>query len=542
LFKLILVFLLSFVLFFTSCESYNNIEHIPSISGTMVDNESWYSDANDDLLMMSIENPLPNEFTCKPHNDLDAPSRPCTLEDIYNDVNNSDLYEPTLHVRVATDTFATSNTKINAVLKLKGNYSRTESQKSYSLKLDSKTDLLLNQRKFMLTKSQSDQSRIKNKLAFDIFRTIPNISSLKVQFVHLQINDVDYGLFSQIESIRKEYLINRGWNEDDNLYNAVNFLFRRTPEITLNTDGKPLSELEFSKVIEIKNGKQHTKLIEMIDAIAKTSNIDSVIAKYFNRENYITWLAINLVLNNKDTIQHNFYLYNPLYSDTFYFLPWDYDGAWSKEKYLGKDEYGISNWWRSELHRKFLSIKKNRDDVYAMAEKLRNQYITDTFIQQKISEYEATVRPFQSVVPDNFDNSDDTWLIKSERLWSSIPTNIAMYKSVIGHPMPFYVEAKYLDSLLSITWDESVDLEGDSIVYDIVVSEDTNISNKTTNIIDVKDIQGTSYSLDINLTQGTYYIQVISKEENNAQHYQIAYEKTAIDDKILYGLLPFEVK
>ena len=533
---------MGFVFFFTSCESYNNIEHNPSIVGSMIDSEEWYTDANDNLLVVNIENPIPNELNCKPYNDLTKPLRPCTLEDINNDIDSEDAYEPILHVRFFTDTFATTTSAMNAVLKLKGNFSRTELQKSYSIKLDSKTDLFLHQRKFMLTKSQSDQSRIKNKLAFDLFKTIPNISSLKIQFMQLKINNTDYGIFSHIESIRKEYLVNRGWNKDDNLYNAVNFLFSKIPEISLNSEGTPVNKFEFNKILEIKNGKKQTKLLEMVDAIASTSNIDNVISKYFNRENYLTWLAINLILNNKDTIQHNFYLYNPLYSNTFYFLPWDYDGAWSEEQYLGKDEYGISVWWRSQLHRKFLSVKKNRDDLYKMADILREKYITDTFIQQKILDYEDTVRPFQSVPPDNIDNSDSTWLSKSEQLWSLIPANIAMYKSVIGHPMPFYVEAEYVDSTLTITWDKSVDLEGDKIVYDLIVSKDTNLSNHATNILEIQGIENINYSLDTNLTQGTYYIQVLSKEENNPSHYQISYEKPEIDGKVLYGILPFEVK
>jgi spore coat protein H len=530
------------VLFFTACESYNNVEHIPSVSGDIVDSVSWYEDANNDVLEMNILNPIPNEYLCTPSDNTTAPLRPCTMEDINSDTDPYDTYAPALHVNMSSGSFETSPQIMNATLKIKGGYTRFADQKSYSLKLDSDAGLFMYQRKFMLTKSQSDSSRIKNKLAFDLFRIIPNITSLKVQFLHIFINNVDYGLFNQPEAIRKEYLINRGWNKDDHLYNATNFLFNPLNQLALNAEGEPLDLVAFEKVIEIKNGKDHSKLIEMIDAIATTNNIDEVVAKYFNRNNYLTWLAINLILNNKDTVPHNFYLYNPLYSDTFYFLPWDYDGAWSSAKYLSKEKYGISVWWESSLHRKFLSVAKNRDDLYALADTLREKYITDDFIKEKIAEYENSVRPFQSVVPDNAHNSDNSWITGSTRLWSTIPANIAMYKSVIGDPMPFNVSAEYIDSNLSIKWGESVDLEGDAIVYDLIVSSDSNLSDISTNLISIEDINATTYTQNINLASGTYYIQVLSKEYNNSENYQISYEKVDVGDETLYGVLGLEVQ
>jgi len=532
-----------FLLPFLGCESFNDKNSSePSFTGAIIDTESWYSDANNDVITVNITNPIPNEYYCSPGNDQAASSRPCLIEDLNLDTDAWDTYQPILHVKMSTDTFNVSGSVMNATLNLKGGYTRFATLKSYTLKLDSEIDLFMKQRKFSLTKSESDRSRLRNKLAFDLFRIIPNISSLKVQFLHVFINNVDYGLFNHVESIRKEYLTNRGWNKDDKLYNIENFFFRNNEALKLNAFGEPLDPVAFSKVIEIKNGKNHSKLIGMINAVTTTTDIDAVIAKYFNRDNYITWLAINLVLNNKDTIQHNFYLYNPIYSDKFYILPWDYDGAWSEEQYLGKNEYGISVWWKSELPKKFLSVAKNRNDVYAMAESLRAEYITDTFIQTKITEYENSVRPFASVLPDSIQNSDDAWLNDSKRLWNSLPANIALYKSVIGHPMPFGNAATYENAILNINWDASIDLEGDPIVYDLKVSTDANLSNDATNIINLSNLEATSYSQNINLAQGLYYIQVISREKNNPQNYQVSYEQVTVNDVNLYGVLEFEVK
>ncbi len=35
-----------------------------------------------------------------------------------------------------------------------------------------------------------------------------------------------------------------------------------------------------------------------------------------------------ILTNNTDTTSQNYYLYNPINTENFYFLPWDYDYAW----------------------------------------------------------------------------------------------------------------------------------------------------------------------------------------------------------------------
>ena len=531
------------IIIFSGCENSNSLYQppisatgTPSIVGDIVDTESWYSDANDSVLKMYITIPYPNSSLCVPYDDLTALPRPCTLEDIDNDRDPGDNYKPELNVLMSTDNFVASAE--NATFKIRGDYSRTLLQKSYAIKLFSKTDLLEKERKFQLNKHQSDRSRVKNKLAFDLFRKIPHITSLKTKFVDLEMDGFSYGLFTHVESIRKEYLVNRGWNENDNLYNAVDCMFEQRDELAVNSLGVPLNQDVFNKVLEVKNGTNHLKVNEMLEAVELTLDIDQVIAKYFDRDNYITWLAINLVLNNKDTTYHNFYLYNPLYSDKFYFLPWDYDGAWSKREYLGKNEYGISVWWGSPLHKKFFSIKKNRDDVYAMADYLRANYITDAIIQERLDSYESNIRYFMSIYPDKLKNSDSAWELAKNDLIPGIKYNIDLYKSVIGHPMPFRQYTSYVNGILNISWDESIDFEGDKIIYDLNMSSDSNFTN---NLIQKVDLNTTFYNESISLNPGIYYLKVLAKEENNASHNQISFNQ-AYDEVTKYGVLKFEVK
>lgn len=560
----ILFFILPSIFFLNGCGGSHNDPNgttpAASVSGSIVDSTTWYSLVPDSrmeinssnttvngvtpsLLTLNVNIPIPNTSECAPWNDQNGTLRPCTLDDVDHDLDGGDSYSPVLNATMSSGTFSGS-----AQFDIRGNYTRTAAQKSYAIKLDSTTALMDSQRKYQLNKHQSDRSRMKNKLAFDLFKEIPNITSLKTQFVNLKITDdvngtIDYGLFTHVEAIRKEYLVNRGWNKDDNLYNAAGFSFDEwaLSRVAVDANGQPLDNTQFQSALEIKRGTEHSNVSEMVSAVINTTDIDAVIEKYFNRDNYMTWLATNLILGNKDTTYHNFFLYNPLYSKKFYFLPWDYDGAWSTTQYLGKSEYGISVWWEVPLHRKFLSIKKNRDDLYALTEYIRANYITDAKVQALLDAYEPIVRPFQSKLPDSGHNSDATWLTAKQALVTGLQANIDLYKSVIGDPMPFRETAEYnsTTNIFSASWDESVDLEGDTIVYDLNVSSDYDFN---TTLISEQNLTGLTYTKNINLASGTYYLKVIAKDDNNASSYQEAFDLvTATDSTNRYGVKAFQV-
>jgi len=462
-----LIILIS-ILILNACQSYNNVTHTVSVNGNISDKADWFSESKN-IIELEINFNEPNEYLCSPADDITAPKRGCTFFDINNDLDPYDSYRPKLHVHMQTDNFENDNNKLNASFKIKGGFTRRNDQKSYSVKLDSKTSLLNGSRKIMLTKSQGDRSRIKNALVFNLLRKVPNIFSLNIWYFHVKINGEDYGLFNSAEVIDEYFLARRGFNKKDHIYNAVNFTFRSLPQLEIDKNGNPINEEEFSKIIEIKSGGSNvSKLIEMVKAIdnATTATIDSVVDKYFNRDNYLTWMALNMIFNNKDSIQHNYYLYNPENSNTFYFVPWDYDGAWTTDDHLGRYEYGLSNWWSAQLHNKFFKIKKNRDDLDKMVTTLREKYITSDNIQKIIDKYKTFVPPYQDVAPDSKHNNSKTCLETMNYLRDSIDHNIELYRSVIGSPMTFnqYIDYNSSTSTLNIRWTQSEDLEGNLIL------------------------------------------------------------------------------
>ena len=540
-----------------ACSSYNDVDKTPSVVGDIEDNASWYEDMQDDILEIRVAIPIPNEYDCVPFDNRTAPSRPCTLADINGDIDANDDYEPLLHVKLETDDFLSPSESVNASFEQKGKSTREAEQKSYRIKLDSKTNLYNQERTFQLNKHKFDYSRVRNKLAFDLFRDMPNFTSLKTQFVNLWIDGQDYGLFTHVEKVGKEFLLNRGWNKDDNLYKAQNFDFRMHQDLELNADGKPLNPQAFDKIIEVERGKKQTKLIEMLNNINQDNlsdaDFEKIFNKYFNRNNYITWMAINIVTANKDTNTQNFFLLNPLNSDTFYFLPWDYDGAGLDNSLYSKWELGIGTWWDIPLHKGFLKIKKNRDDLEEMVNNLREKYITPAILQGRINTYAALIQPYIENLPDKEYLDFQRWKNEVNILVPRLDENIQNYKNQEGVPMPYWQRVSYKEEILTLEWDKVVDFENDALVYDIEVSDNYDFNTTLISLSNIDQnssllVQGqfsTSYKENIELTpQKSYYLKVVAKEKENYNSYQIAFdnEVQGLHSTIKFGVLEFTVE
>ena len=574
-------FLLATVLLvlLNGCESYNSVhDPDPSIIGNIADNANWYLDQSSVVEEVNVTvPPPPNATLCAEYNDTSGPLRPCTLNDIDHDTNAFDTYAPELSVLFSSETFIPGSMQTNSLLRQKGKSTRDFALKSYKVKLDSKTVLWKGERRLQFNKQPFDLTRIRNKLAFDLFKGIPNFTSLKTEFVHLTLDGIDKGLYTKVESYDKQYLLNRGFNKDDNLYKAQNFVFYLKPELALDSKGHPVNLFEFNTIIEPQRGKEQTKLIEMLEKLnAYKSDITPIINQYFNRENYLTWLAINLILGNVDTITQNYFLLNPLYSDTFYFLPWDYDDAfgwaYQQEKsnsprqldYYSRWERTYTRWWDSPLHSKFLSIKANRDALDAKMTDLRTNYLSDAIIQDKIDSYMPLVKNYVLSSPDidslpytddNVSLVEKVWREECNKLTQRVQENIDAYNDMKGSPMPFWLAYEYSNGILKLKWDESVDFEGDEIVYDIALADNYDFNNS------MVDLKGLSAN-DVNVSATDYgefsytyvpnpplqagdklFFKVIAKEKNNPAHFQIAFDKY-LDEKDFrpHGVFAFEIK
>ncbi|WP_080833470.1 CotH kinase family protein [Cohnella massiliensis] len=449
-------------------------------------------------------------------------------------------------------------TRPNGELSLRGKSTLQGAQKSYKIKLFDEAGVWRDQTTINLLKHIYDFSRVRNTLSMDYFKLIPNMTSYRTQFVHLYVKDmtsgetnpvfVDYGLYEQIEQPNKRYLRARGLDPNGQLYKAENFEFFRYADKLISADDADYDQAAFESVLEIKGSKDHEKLLRMLDDVNNLSlNFDEVFDRHFDRDNYLTWMASNILMDNIDTISQNFLLYSPLNSNTWFFLPWDYDGGWGYNEFAHADELdqarapwmrGIQNYWGTVLANRFF---KNPDNVQQLIDKVKE---LQTIIHPErtaafLDTYRDVVYPYISRQPDMLylpGNVKD-YDAELERIAGLPEKNAEQFIANLQKPMPFFMGDVEQDGSNAVfRWDASYDLQGDDLIYRFRIAKDPTFAKP---LVDRDGLTVTSLTIE-NLEMGRYFWQVTATDaEGNSMPAFDIYEGT--DDIKHYGVREFYI-
>lgn len=422
----------------------------------------------------------------------------------------------------------------NGTIQIRGNSASLRAQKSYKIKLKRTTPGWRGQYTIALNKHVGDPTRAMNKLNFDLLKTIPNLTSLRTQFVHLYVKDetadppsdkfVDYGLFTQTEQPNKTFLRVHQLDPNAQFYKAIFFEFMRYPEEIHAVDDPEYSGELFETRLEIKGNPDNRKLIRLLDDINNPAiPIEETFSRYFNAENYFTWMAYNILVGSTDTEAQNFFLYSPENSQRWYFLPWDYDDALSRRTKEAEGlfefqywEEGISTYWGSVLHRRVLINPDYRDQLDRKVEELRGILTRDRIVSMMES-YRGVVEPFLKRMPDQLYFNQEEWEIAYREIPLEIENNYRLYKESLVKPMPFFLSAiSTANGNTEFIWSESYDFNAEDLTYNLRVSRDFHFE---TLVIDTTSRNTTKAVVPITLEPGDYFWQVIVSNQSGYRQY-----------------------
>lgn len=410
--------------------------------------------------------------------------------------------------------------KSNASIRIRGNSSSVMPQKSYKLKLDDEAGLWRGQRNIALNKSIFDLTRFRNKMYFDLLRNVEEVPSIRTQFVRLFIKDEtsgktafeDYGLFTQAEVPNKKYLANHGLDKEGYLYKAINFNFEPSAGLK-NFDDPDFDQEAFDQILSCKGKQDNQKLIDLVEMINDTSiDINDIIGTYIDRDNYITWLAYNILLANIDTTMQNFYLYSPTNSDKWFFIPWDGDNMLPFGEYIldgtvgnyGSYQRGITNYWGIMLHQRFLKYSENRKELAAKVDELHMTINKDT-INESAASYNQVVEPYVAQMPDIYylENTLEERKQIIEGLGDEVETAYDQFYETLQSLMPFFIYSLEQDGdNLKLSWEEAYDFDNQEVQYRLIVSE---YPDMRTPVID-ETLDSVEYETTAKaMPKGTYY-------------------------------------
>lgn len=543
--KQYLSLIILFSIIIISCSKPNQVD--TSIS----DNKTIYSNDNISQIREIYVTVLEPKKSDKKYNYTLSQMNSVSLDNLeYNDAEVKVIFQEGNNGKLSSGLYGFGQSDYNATMELRGQSARIVDRKSYKINLNPKapwdgfTTVNLNKHPF-------DNILIRNKLTFELIKSIDNITSARTQFVHLFIKDfsegnysndfVDYGLFTQIENIDTDYLENHNLDKNGNLYKIENFEFKRYEDILLNVDNENYDEDAFEDILEIKAGDNHQKLLNMLDDVNNNFiNINTVINNHFDRENLITWLALNIITDNVDTQSRNYFLYSPSNSNIWYFLPWDYDKALG-----GYDENrpiwtrGVSNYWGNILINRFLQNRENVKDLTQKVDEL-GKIINSQMINEKISILEPIAIEYLSREPDMSISDNTIEDIKAEFIdvKNEINKNINQYYLSLERPMPVFLSSPFINgNYIEFNWNKSYDFDNDPIYYVFEISDNcefTNIIYSSDKILDNQII------ID-KLSPGYYFYRVSIYDSNNNK--SDAFDIYVDDDTNMfcYGIKDFYV-
>jgi len=204
-----------------------------------------------------------------------------------------------------------------------------------SLKLDfnlyKKGQNFLGFKKFNLHSMTRDPSKMREKLAYDLYREV-GIPAPLTTWVRVFINGKNYGVYALIEQIDNQFL-KRNWGNSDG------FLFKEAYPNNMDTNYLMSHQ---------KNHKSVNGTKPYLDFAQNTiaANEKADLNKHINMANWVTYLAVEQLINNWDGITtfycspmgicnpHNFYWY--VQDGKFEPIIWDVDLT-----------FGVKEFWKN---------------------------------------------------------------------------------------------------------------------------------------------------------------------------------------------------
>ncbi len=383
-------------------------------------------------------------------------------------------------------------------LRIRGDSSRDYPKKSFKIKFD--TERFINGREEInLNADYLDKSYLHSVLASHLFR-ISGHSCFDAEPIRLFINGQFHGLYIRIESVDKDFLKARGLDPDGNLYKA-------------ELDGASLSiydDVFYHWEKKTNENSNRNDLEELIQRLNWVSDLDyyQFTKLYFDYQQMINILAMNMLIANGSTYYHNYYLFHDFnFSDKWIMLPWDLDLTFNlygvNYPYHRSSGYNVPN--NPFLERAIL-CPVIFDDIQHRLSELSGTFFSLYYLSPIIDSLIVLLTP--SIIEDKQDDIADTTIwkqtITDDKNFIANRYQQLRYQ-FDNYPSSFKIERAtdiFTDSV-TLNWHPSIDPNGDKVSYILKYSDRTYwLAEYTTTFRGIID---TFFTLPKLPNQGEYY-------------------------------------
>jgi spore coat protein CotH len=182
-----------------------------------------------------------------------------------------------------------------------------------------------------LNNDRQDPSHTHQCMAYQLFRAAGDRSlAPRCNFAKVNVNGTDLGIYSNVESVKKDFLARYFENTDGNLYEGgqgADFSANAIAKFELKTNEEADDRSDLDRVV---------KAMEADD-----TDLFGSLEEVFDMDAFLTFWAMEVITGHWDSFsgdQNNFLVYHDPITDKFTFIPWGTDDAFnSGHNFLGSD-------------------------------------------------------------------------------------------------------------------------------------------------------------------------------------------------------------
>jgi len=257
------------------------------------------------------------------------------VEDIHIRIDADDLKALFLKRQFDDSTFdirlKTGRHKLHGTVKVLGSSTRIFKKKSLLIKLDKQSERWYGHRRMALRSMSSDKALMREWMAWKMMAAlgmkVPEVHFTRVTFNRGQ----KIGLYLSIEWMGPEFL------EANQLDPRGEFYQPDDAEHCGDLYSTDQLQRCFTRIGVEDADYGNLKAMAVAMNAATASNMDTVLASYFDDESVINWIAINALVTNGDTYNKNYWLHYHPVKRKWTMIPWDYNLTFGRTY----DRYGI---------------------------------------------------------------------------------------------------------------------------------------------------------------------------------------------------------
>lgn len=418
-----------------------------------------------------------------------------------------DLYIP-------ANLFIGNKTWKNVRLRLRGDTSREFPKKSFKLKIDDKGELPFGRKNLNLNAEYLDQTKMRQYLCKRLYHASGQ-PCYDTSHIQLYLNGYYQGVYLLVEAVDQEFLTRWGLSAKGDLFKATK-------------DSACLSHYDNVPALWERKGPMGDSswgpLEDLIAKLNTTPDRDyaAMVKKTMNYENMVNAIALNMLIGNRSTYYHNYFMYRSPKAHRWSYLPWDMDNTLIhavRDDLYHRGNLSDSHWGdmaSNPLFERAIADEGILKDIQARVEVLANSYFNPKWLFPIIDSLDAALR--QAVLQDSSIQAitGTAWELEVANVKAFIverPQILRNQFAEFPHSFRLHQPVTPLSAGDTLRWASAVDPNGDTLTYRICYCQDP-FYPREKNTCKLK-LRQNYFVLPQGLAPGRYYWKVLVSDGKN---------------------------